>query len=651
MGCLGLIGDVLGFSVIRRAWRSSRGWTLLALAAVWGWAFVEGTLIVRYAHLGEHPYVFLILPLVSCVSPFTAAVGVLAFTAGDALTNLFSTALTSSFGISPVVDLYAMLGRASPLLTWGAYVRLGLVGLMAYAVLPGLMARTAFHVAVGAVRRLRRPVHADGPASAAGEAASAGFSTREMIAGYEGAVAGAAAGTAMGGGLFYGHMWAEYFPLRRLFHPSGQPDPSCFQMDADYAVDAVATGGRMSPAGAAAVVVSGGAGPNTAPIGPTSTTQRAGKPPPGTAEPGRPPPMGSGATNLESGDKVVSILNELRTLALDRRLQRVEADRIDSLRKKRARKMDADEFEMRRERRAQEADDVVQARAELSMLADVVNMLYDWQNYMKNDGMNALEAGVTSIGGNLLGNAVGNALGSTDFAAGIFFPQSMQGYVPSNAAKDGVKASVNGVKAWGSHLGGDEQALDRYGQSAMDGDQGKIAEGWANIFDSCGTLYEDPMGTLNEINNGINEIWEAGPMELIEEAAERFAQDALEGKEGPMAQTVAEMANGAGHFVEDPKGTLEELNSDLEQIKEQGQLGDLLIGQEGSDRAVQILGPIGEGYKEMSNLIGEAAGNPRQMAKDIIDVTGHAVRETGKSLGRAAASAWGGLRTGFGLWG
>ncbi|HNW94129.1 MAG TPA: hypothetical protein PKM88_14565, partial [bacterium] len=168
MGCLGFIGDILGFSIVRKGLKHHPGVTWAALLAFWGWAFITGAMVVRYAHLGEHPYVFEIMPMASCLSPFVAMIGVLLFTIGDAFTNIFSEAFQNSFGFMPF-NLYAMLGEPHPLLTWGAYVRLNLVGLMSYALLPGLMGRLFSRLMKGIVgaimpkRKKPAAVYADGP--------------------------------------------------------------------------------------------------------------------------------------------------------------------------------------------------------------------------------------------------------------------------------------------------------------------------------------------------------------------------------------------------------------------------------------------------------------------------------------------------------
>ncbi len=168
MGCLNFFGDVLGFNFVKKGLKTNPKLTWVGLLSFWAWAFVTGMMIVRYAHLGEHPYVFEIMPIASCLSPVVAMVGVLFFTVGDALTNVFSEAFQSSFGFMPF-DLYAAVGAPHPLLTWGAYVRLNLVGLMSYALLPGLMGRLFSRLMKGLIgsilpkRRAPAAVYADGP--------------------------------------------------------------------------------------------------------------------------------------------------------------------------------------------------------------------------------------------------------------------------------------------------------------------------------------------------------------------------------------------------------------------------------------------------------------------------------------------------------
>lgn len=639
MGCLGFIGEIFGINVVFRGWRSNKGLTLLLVVAVMAWGFFEGIQPTAYAHLGEHRYVFHILPLVSCASPLVAGLAILSFTVGDALTNVFSGAFQSSFGIQPPFDLYQFFGFSSPLLTWGAYVRLSLVGLMAYAILPGLLARTAGRMVMGMVRRLRpaRPVHADGPPPTATDAAQdMAVTARDMVAGYLGAVAGAAAGTTLGGGVFYGQMWAEYFPLREVFHPSGQPDSACFKADAHHTVQNVKTGGTVVPAGGAVAVVSAGpAGARGAAPGAT----------PGVLPPGATAP---GTTNLEYGDKATAATSKAQEAELEYRKQQLADADAAAKRKYEAGDMGREEFEAGNKARETELEGIRQREKALGDLNNALNILYDYQNYRTKEGMSELEAGFNAIVGNLAGDAFSDAVGPIDFVAGIFFPQSMQGYVPSNAAKDGIKAVVNGVKAFGSALGGDEQALDRFGHSAKDGEQGKIAEGWANIADMLGGAVDDPMGSLRELNKGIGEIWEYAP-EIISENAEKFAQECLDGKEGPMALAVAELAQGAGSIADDPVGGLKQIEGDLVQIVKEGEASELLFGEEGSDRAVQILGPIGEGYKEAAKLAGEAAGNPKQFAKDVKDVAVHVAEETGRAIKQTAGRVWNGIRS-LGSW-
>jgi len=644
MGCFTFIGDILGLNIVFRGLRSRPVLTVLLLSLFWGWALLTGAMIVRYAHLGEHPYVFEILPVASCISPVTAVMGVLFFTVGDAFTNLFSGALTNTFGIRPPVDLYQVFGRPSPLLTWGAYVRLNLVGLMAYAILPGFLGRTAFRLVQVPLRLLRAKVIADGPVRDAAFGSGAA-SAVEMMVGYVAAVAGAVAGTAVGGGLYYADMYAEYFPIRQLTHPSGQPDPSCFKMDADYAVQNVVAGGTTTPAGGAAVVVSGGGAEGS---GGGGTGSGEGKP--GTGKP--PPGAGGGGgdgKNLEYGDKIISMLSELRDLAGGPDADGVRPD-ADGVRP------DADGVRPDADGARPDADgarpDADGAGSDLEVgMIDIANMLYDWQNLMQKDGMNWFEAGVTSISSNLAANYATANMGTIDFVAGIFFPQSMQGYVPSNVVKDSVKAGVNAVKALGSALGGDEQALDKFGESAHKGDQGKVAEGYANIAEVLGSLSGDPKGTLEDFADGCKEIWEAGPLELAEDAINQFADDCLNGKEGPMAQAIAELAGGAGTFAEDPVGTTKQFGEDVKVIVENGEVGEIFFGEEGSENAVKILGPIGEGYKEIANIAGEAYEDPGKFATDVKNTAVYVAQETGTAIANGAKAVAKGITTGFGLWG
>jgi hypothetical protein len=166
MGCFGFIADLLGFSVVKRGWRANARLTAAALLLFWGWAFVTGFMVVRYAHLGEYPYVFEILPIVSCISPIVAFVGVILFTLSNAVINFFSSAITHSFGIAPPFNLYTLFGKSQPLLTWGAYIRLNLVGLMSYALLPGIFSRLMSRLFQGMIKGTKKAVHtfkADGP--------------------------------------------------------------------------------------------------------------------------------------------------------------------------------------------------------------------------------------------------------------------------------------------------------------------------------------------------------------------------------------------------------------------------------------------------------------------------------------------------------
>jgi hypothetical protein len=293
------------------------------------------------------------------------------------------------------------------------------------------------------------------------------------------------------------------------------------------------------------------------------------------------------------------------------------------------------------------ADADVRSRR-LGNLSDGANILLDWKNLMQKDGMSFVEAGVTSIAGNLGANAATAKIGLADFAAGIFFPQSMQGYVPGNVVKDSVKTGVNALKAASQALGGDSEALDRYGDSAMSGNEGKIAEGYANIADALGSLFGDPSATLKDLGQGMKDIWNAGPLELINDAAGRFAADALSGKEGPMAQTIAELAQGTGRLSTDPVGVAGELKDDLGTIIEHGNPSDLIFGEEGSNRATQILGPIGEGYKEAAGLAGEIYENPTGFASDVKDTTIYVAKETAGAIKDTTVSAWRGLKGFFG---
>lgn len=116
-----------------------------------------------------------------------------------------------------------------------------------------------------------------GPADLGG----GGFLGGQSLAALAAAAAGGVAGSALGAGLFHGHMWAEYNPIREIVHPSHTRDVGCFKMDVGYLdtnmAGGVSNAGVMGPAGVLGAGVAGATGggappPPLPPSGPSGET-------------------------------------------------------------------------------------------------------------------------------------------------------------------------------------------------------------------------------------------------------------------------------------------------------------------------------------------------------------------------------------------
>jgi len=525
----------------------------------------------------------------------------------------------------------------------------------------------------------------------------------DMIPGYIGAVIGAAGGIGLGGGIYYGDMWAEYHPIRVMTHPSRSEDASCFKMDSDFAVQNVAAGGTMSPAAGVGVAVSGATGPaggTTAGGSGTGSGSSAPATPAGGSDeeplPGADGTVlgiikGAGAESLE-GQKAAAqqeINDLIRNQGYDpdnpnagQQIANAHQDALTQEHIARNNYQDAVNNEGRlqseywnsgdpeikaqldaahqatlqaqgdlnsaRDARQNLSDQMADQRGarehlndingrieKLNSIADKANMLLDFVNLMNNDGMSAAEATFTSYFGNTAANAATANIGTADFAAGVFFPQSLQGYVPGNVVKDSVKAGTNAIKALSSFAGGDEEAINQFGQSALNGQQGVVGQGYAELAGIAGTMWDDPLSALGDFGQGVKEIWNAGPLSLAGDAINNFAGNCLAGKEGPMAQTMAEVANAAGDLTVNPGEKIQQIGNDVNTIMQHGQPSDIIFGDEGSQRATQILGPIGQGYAELGQLGGEIVENPGGFIRDVKDTTGY-----------VAGEAWQGVKDG-----
>lgn len=159
-GCLwGLVLELSGIAFLRdlrRRWGTPL--FSLSLSAVLGFTFLLGARIERYAHIGEHQYVLALLPTASCFSPLLALLMAWSFAVGDSLTN----ATYWLFPNHPVLNLYTFFRQPHPLLTWGAYLRMGFITLPLYAVLPGFGSRVTYAIAARAFAAGRARIVKDG---------------------------------------------------------------------------------------------------------------------------------------------------------------------------------------------------------------------------------------------------------------------------------------------------------------------------------------------------------------------------------------------------------------------------------------------------------------------------------------------------------